>query len=267
MSWRASSCMRRCSAVTRPAAISLRSSWATSSGLSSRSSAPTSMVRRAASSSAAPVSTTTYAYGAPREPADRLGQLRPVHAGHLPVGDHHVGQQLLVAAPGLAAVLGDRAAVPELLHGGAHEQPRARVVVGDQDVHWLSDYPHAPVIGQRVKTCSDRPISRSDGAARHPSPCAQPRRAHPRRPGAGARPHLGDVRRAARQRARLRPREPQRRPRRAHPEPLRRRRAPRRRRRDRPARLPAHGRSAASSSRTTPAGCSYRRRPGARWTC
>ena len=32
--------------------------------------------------------------------------------------------------------------------------------------------------------------------------CAQPRRAHPRRPGAGARPHLGDVRRAARQRER-----------------------------------------------------------------
>ena len=85
---------------------------------------------------------------------------------------------------------------------------------------------------------------RSDGSVRHPSPCAQPRRAHPRRPGAGARPHLGDVRRAARQRARFRQREPQRRPRRAHPEHLGRRRAPRRRRRDRPPRLSAHGRSA-----------------------
>src|SRR3954452_20594738 len=98
------------------------------------SSAPASIVCSAWSWSARAVSTITYGYGTSTWLRMRR-ELRAVHLGHLPVGDHDVGRDLLEAPPRLRAVLGQRRLVAEPLDGGGHDQARARIVVGDEDVH------------------------------------------------------------------------------------------------------------------------------------
>jgi hypothetical protein len=88
--------------------------------------------------------------------ADRARQRGAVHAGHLPVGDHDLRRLGLEAAPGLDAVLGHRALVPEPLDGGAHHEPRGGVVVGDQDVHMQT------IIGRRGQTAQPSADSPGD---------------------------------------------------------------------------------------------------------
>ena len=108
--------------------------------------------------------------------ADRLGQRGAVHAGHLPVGDHHLGQPVLVAPPRLAPSSATVTRWPEPLHGGAHEQARARVVVCDQYVHGFAilighrgqsaqrsaDLPGVPMSGSAPdRACEASPRPRS----------------------------------------------------------------------------------------------------------